>query len=532
MTLAQLKPEVMENIIDYHNKELPKNPNANVNDLLLAANSVSKAVETHLGTLTVVIGYGSYGTGKTWTSYKIFHDLKNKAYVTYVPIRVYKNVVGSGNKCVKNSNGEVSLVATIVAEALVKPKSLRQTVSEVLTNAPDLQGINICGRTIEEVISDYHVQLIKSVESYPYHVILLDEFDAGVEALADIDTVVDAAQTLRNMIDKYGRSRVAIVVLMPPVSSRSLGREWADVPIYKVVIDRLRSRAITALGPYEAVALLGLDLGAPQNVRTMLIEFIKKSIEIINKRLGTNISVSGVEEATDILVKIWPTIRWCRDVAVKGLAKAVAEALNRNMTQANILNYIHDVIKDLLALDDISYVEKIFIEKAWGSMFKNIEMDRLDKLKWFCEEILKAACPDCEFYKYSHREERGFASLFYRIQRVVRKERKHEVEIKSVDIAFWFRLSDITDESISKAKKVFAKVSYVVPIIPNNIKIESPIERMIAPITLTPIEMYYLLTATSKAIDGKLQQYLEGVLRERVQEHAPKLGRMLGGTLA
>jgi hypothetical protein len=532
MTLIQLKPEVIENIINHHNKELPKDPNARVDDLLLVDNSISKAVKTHLGTLTVVIGYGSYGTGKTWTSYKIFHDLKDKAYVTYVPIRIYKNVIGSGNKCVKNSNGAVSLVATIIAEALVKPASLRQTLREVLTNAPDTQGINICGRTLEEVINDYHAHLVKNVESYPYHVILLDEFDVGVETLADIDTIVDTIRILRNMIDRYGRSRVAIVALMAPISSQSLGREWADVLIHKVIIGRLRSGVITALGPYEAVALLGLDLGAPQNVKTMLIEFIKESIEIINKRLGTSISVSGVEEAADILVKIWPTMRWCKDIIVKGLAKAVVEALNKNAAQINISDYIYDAIKELLALDEISYVEKVFIKKAWGSMFKDIEIDKLDRFKGFCEEILKAACPDCEFYKYSHREERGFVSLFYRIQKAVRKERKHEAEIKSVDIAFWLRLSDITNESTSKAKKVFAKVNYVVLIMPNNIKIESPIEKMIAPITLTPVEIYYLLTATSKSIDAKFQQYLEEVLRERVQEYAPKLGKILGVALA
>jgi hypothetical protein len=532
MTLARLNPEVIEEIIDYHNKELPKDPNARIDDLLLVSNSISKAVGTHLGTLTVVIGYGSYGTGKTWTSYKIFHELKNRAYVTYIPIRVYKNVIGSSNKCVKNSKGEVSLVGTIIAEALVKPASLKQTVGEVLTNAPDLQGIVICGRTIEEVISDYHAYLVKSMESYPYHVILLDEFDAGIETLADIEAIVDAVQILRSMIDRYGRSRVAIVALMAPIPSQSLGREWADVPIYRVVIDRLKSRVITTSGPYEAVALLGLDLGTQQSARTMLIEFIKKAVEIINKKLGTHISVSETEEAVDILVRIWPTMRWCRDVAVKGLAKAISEALNNGITQANILNYIYDAIKDLLALEHISDVEKVFTKKAWGSMFKNIEIDRLDRLKGFCEEILKVACPDCEFYKYSHREERGFVSLFYRIQRVVKKEKKHEVEIKSADVAFWLRLSDITDKSISKATKIFAKVNYVVPIIPSNIKIESPIEKMITPITLTPIEMYYLLAATSKAIDAKLQEHLEGVLRERVQEHAPKLGRMLGGVLA
>jgi hypothetical protein len=534
MTLARLNPEVIEEIINYHNKELPKDPNARIDDLLLVSNSISKAVETHLGTLTVVIGYGSYGTGKTWTSYKIFHELKNRAYVTYIPIRVYKNVIGSSNKCVRNSKGEVSLVGTIIAEALVKPMSLKQTVGEVLTNAPDLQGIAICGRTIEEVINDYHAYLVKNIESYPYHVILLDEFDAGIETLADIEAIVDAVQILRSMIDRYGRSRVAIVALMAPIPSQSLGREWADIPIYKVVIDRLKSRVITTSGPYEAVALLGLDLGTQQSARTMLIEFIKKAVEIINKKLGTHISVSEseTEDAVDILVRIWPTMRWCRDVTVKGLAKAISEALNNGITQVNILNYIYDAIKDLLALDDISYVEKILIRKAWGSMFKDIEIDRLGRLKGFCEEILKAACPDCEFYKYSYREERGFVSLFYRIQRVVKKERKHEVEIKSVDVAFWLRLSDITDESISKASKIFAKVKYVVPIIPSNIKIGSPIEKMITPITLTPIEMYYLLTATSKAINAKLQEHLEGVLRERVQEHAPKLGRILGGELA
>jgi hypothetical protein len=547
MTSVRIDPIEIENIIDRHNKDLPKDPNANIDELILIDNSISKALEYHLGTLTVVIGYGSYGTGKTWTSYKIFHSLKNKAYITYVPIRMYRKAVGSQSKCVKNNEGEVSLVATIIAEALVRPETLKGRVGDrdVLTNAPDIQDIVICDRTIKDVIEDYHERLIKGKGFYPYHVVLLDEFDEGVETVADIDAIVDVAQVLRNMIDKYGRSRVTVVALMAPVPSQRLGRVWADEPIYNIIIKRLQSRATTTLGgPYEAVALLNLNLGTRENVRTMLIEFVKKSVEIINNKYRINISVSGIEKAADVLVRIWPTMRWCRDVMVKGLARAIAETLNRGVKEVDISNYIYDVIKDLLVLDNTSYVTKVFEDGKWGSIFGDMEINIAEpdnRFRRFCEEILRAACPDCEINMYNYREERGFTSLFYRIyqiKKVVEKEKKHEketekkreVEIKPAgDVTFWLRLSNITNKSISKAKKIFGK-TYVVLIIPNNVKIQSSAENIIITITLTPIEMYYLLTATSKAIDAKLREYLEGVLNERIREYAPRLGKILGVT--
>jgi hypothetical protein len=74
----QLTPQIIEDLITKHNKDLVKNPQANPNDLILADNEVSITVQSHLGTLAAIVGYGSYGSGKTWTCYRIFHELKQR----------------------------------------------------------------------------------------------------------------------------------------------------------------------------------------------------------------------------------------------------------------------------------------------------------------------------------------------------------------------------------------------------------------------------------------------------------------------
>jgi hypothetical protein len=538
----QLAPWIIEDLIIRHNKDLVKDPLAVPDDLILADNEVSITVQSHLGTLTAVIGYGSYGSGKTWTCYKIFHELKQRqnVYITYVPVRAYRSVRGAHKKTL-NSRGVASLVATAIAEALIAPQSLRQAVTEVLTNASNVP-LNIdIGGPLESVLANYHDYLAKTGG---YHIVLLDEVDEGFESIEDIEALVDAVYALRKLYDRDRVVRIMIVALMAPVKARSLiiarqlPADMLERSIYTIFEERFKERAklLSVTAPYEALAVLGVDLDNPRNLQSMLIGFVRKSIDVINRKLGINVKVEGIENAIDLLVQIWPSMRWCQDILRRALALAAISAIQAG--QANLLNFVFQALTVSLGLD-VANVRKVFIEGHWT--YAKIPPDEaLNSLKiTLVDRLIKAACDsptlNC-FPEYDGmKREPGFASLFYRIKKIIEERRGRERGriIRSKNIVFWLRLSDLdSDAAVNKAKRIFGD-SYVVIIMPDKAFAKRVPENTLLVIKLPSPLIYYILATSTKAIDSKLKELYEDILATLIsKEYLPELTRLLGELFA
>jgi hypothetical protein len=515
---SQLSPVVIEDLIKYHNEDLPKNPNANPNDLILAENEISKAIKDHLGNLVAIVGYGEYGSGKTWTCYKIFHDLKLRdVYLTYVPLRIYREKRGQYKQTL-NSRGVASLIATAIAEALITPRTLNNNVSEVLTNAFDKSGFNI-NRGLEEVLRDYNA-LLKNMRKY--HVVLLDEFDNGVESIDDIEALVDAIYTFRDIFDKDGSTRISLVALMAPIPAARLGPEYVNIPVYNIFEDRFINRATIVPGPFRAKILLGVNLNKEYNVMSMLKNFVARSIDIVRQKFNININIENIDEAVRLLAKIWPTMRWSKDILIKALAEAITAA---SVTQqVNLLKYVHQALMISLDLNSPGDIEKIFIDGKWSYIGRYSTA----KLQEFSEKILKDVCGhECTAECYDKREEPGFLSIFCRVNRMISR-RGGGREILSKNIVIWLRLSDIVkDETIAKARNIFGD-NYIILMAPDHVKIRFVPNNTLKVIKLSSPLLYYLLTAGEKNIDPMLRRDYEKVLDEEIRKHTPSLTISLG----
>jgi hypothetical protein len=510
MSIPQVTTKNIEDFINFHNKELPKDPNAPVNELIIGDNEVSKTVRAHIGTLATVVGYGGYGSGKTWTCYKIFHDLKNEVFVTYVPLRYYKE---QGRRLTKNSEGVDSLVATAIAEALVRPQSLRLRIPEVLTNAPDLQGISI-DRKIEEVLKDYDVFLRKKggEEKKLYHVVLLDEVDEGIESVADLVSLKDYVVTSRRIFDKHGSLRTMLVTLMAPVPSPSIGARTERGEIKP--IHRLVEEAFFVPEPFKALALLNVNLNERGNLMSMLRGFVVKSLELVNKKFGLTISIKDLDDALELLARTWPSIRWCRDVLTKALAKSITRG-----PQSSLLDNVCESLGEALDLDPLN-VDKILTEGKWSYVGYSLE-----GVKDFVERLLKDACafagPEYRGECYGERTEPGFISILCRVSKLDKRK-----GVISKELAFWLRLSDVANnKTIAKAKRIFGN-KYVVPIVPENIRLMLLPDNTLKIIKLPSPLVYYLL-ASERALDAEFKGYCMNVLAEEVKKHALELGQPL-----
>jgi hypothetical protein len=507
--------EKIKGIIEYHNEELPKVLKANPNDLILGDNEISRTVRGHLGTLVAIVGYGTYGSGKTWTCYKIIHDLKNEALVTYVPLRAYREK--GRKKLTLNSYGVSSLVATAIAEALVRPLSLANEVDGVLTNIPtDIQSINI-NKKLEEVLETY-TSILRSKQTY--HIVLLDEFDAGLESVHDIEALVDFIVASRRLFEKYGTVRITLVALMAPVPSEALGEENKNRPIYVVFRERLESRAPRVIrGPYEALTILDRDLNEIHNVISMLRDYVLKSVEIVRREINIrSINIYNIDKAVEVLARIWPSMRWGKDILKKAVAKAIAEAIASGQ-QADLLDYVYRSLEDTLRLYSPNNVENILIKGKW-SYIRNYS---LNKVRKFVERLLEGACkiiPDCYAEYYGESMEPGFISLLGRV--IGKVKGKGE---KVCNIAFWLRLSDVTeDRTVAKAKKVF-RDHFTIMIVPDNIRIKLVPDIVLRVLRLPSPLVYYMLTTAD--IDAAFQQYCEDLLDEMLRKYSAELGILL-----
>jgi hypothetical protein len=204
------------------------------------------------------------------------------------------------------------------------------------------------------VLANYHDYLTKTGG---YHIVLLDEVDEGFESIEDIEALVDAVYALRKLYDRDRVVRIMIVALMAPVKARSLiiarqlPADMLERPIYTIFEERFKERTklLSVTAPYEALAVLGVDLDNPRNLQSMLIGFVRKSIDVINRKLGINVKVEGIENAVDLLVQIWPSMRWCQDILRRALALATISAIQAG--QANLPEFVSQALTVSLGLD-------------------------------------------------------------------------------------------------------------------------------------------------------------------------------------
>jgi len=502
----------IERLIEWHNVELSRDPNADPGDLILGDNAVSKTVRMHLGTLTAVVGYGSRGSGKTWTCYKVFHDVKRRALATYVPLNSYRE---SGRaKLTLNSRGAPSLVATAIAEALVKPRSLSREVPGVLANvSSDVGGFRV-DRLLGEVLEDY-VKVLG--ERREYHVVLLDDFDRGVEGVDDIEALVDYLIASRDLYDKYGAVRVTLAVLtsreLPNLGEAYWGKHARDV-----IYEALKSRRPRDAEHITSLASLDADLDERGNVASVLRDIVLKSVELVNRSYGAGVEIADVEKAVWQLVDVYPSVEWGREVLVKALARATASG-----SKASLLEHVEQSLKDALGMSSAEEVRKVLVEGRWSYASTDI----VSAAREFTERVLKEACriSGCTPQILGERGEPGFTSVFTRAWKAGGR-----VE-DSVHIAFWFRVSNVNDEkTLTKARKVFGGM-YVVMVAPENVNTWLLPGNVLGVIRLPNPLFYYMLVAGARTIDPRIERYYRWLKEVKIEESARQLSEILGRIL-
>lgn len=489
------------NFINKRNVEEPKNPAAKPNDLILVDNRVTLTVKNHLGNLIAVVAEGSWGSGKTWSGLKLYHDLKNIVKITYVPVRYSSGVI----KPITKVNGVNSHIATVISMALCKPETLARQVKEVITNAQDT-GINI-DRELDEVMNDCYLIL---KENDQRHLVILDEFEEGIKGYEDIEALIKSLIILRNLYDRYGSMRITMLMLILPLSVGSRVYDLVrDTSIVSYIKSRL-SRPDNPEGRYvlDKVVFINLDDNV-EDTKDMLKEIANITVRLVNsvfKNQLRNIArIKGVEDAVNYIVKMAKWIRFGRDLLVNSLARAIIDSANTGQ-EVNLYDYVLSTLYTDLGLSSPNDLEDILIK----GKFNNIDFDSIRKTLYEVINELRGDLID-DYSELEFREERGFTSLTLLLKKRV-EVKKGVVKDIDIPLTFWLRFTNIKRGSISKANKIF-KDKYIIILSPEgcrhsqltSVNLQFKLQKII----YLPRELMYYLVAGSKIRDEKISSSLK-----------------------
>ncbi|MGC8987980.1 hypothetical protein [Infirmifilum sp.] len=517
-------------IIDRYNLEEPKNPNANVDDLILVDNVATETLKLHAWNVTVAIITGHWGSGKTYSALKLFHDLKNSAYVTYVPARYAKGLAPQ----TKVDNVR-STVATIIAKALSQPRTLSNEVAGVITNVNSDINMPI-DRELSEFLEDYYLKLR---EMNAKHLLLLDELEEAIRAEEDLTALIYTMRILRKLFDQYGAARLTVACFVAPFQPGTRAFTVAGTSkltdYIKYRLSRLEAEARYVLDKTALIEIdeMGITKEILRGMFTKSIEVIKKEVR---KRLNLELDVDlrNADSAIDLIAKSSKWIRFGRDLLIDVISNVMnqyAKKTNKYISiSADCKSVAEEVIKEILGL------KKFETKLGIGLDLKEILVSgRLTKIPMdlkFAGEVIEKVLADAlrdkraSFYKLGERSQIGFRSITYLV--VVRsQERKGRETIErslEIPITFWFRFTDVNPGTVAMANKVFSNKNVLI-ITTENTKFElrraeGPRSFSLLGIIRLPPEIAYYIIAGSAIFSEKIR---EGLQKRFEQEYAPKI---------
>lgn len=500
-----LDAQRIKELIDHYNERAPRDSLANPKDLILADNKVTETIKSHYGTLSVAVVEGGYGSGKTSSALKIFHDLKDKTYVTYASARNLLDYVRSiGIKT--NVNGRPSFLATLIALLLTRSKKTSEVDGlreYVLTNAQDIDlDIN---SELSDLLERYSKKL---AEIKKKHVLLIDELEQALTAEEDLMAIAICMVTLRRLFDK-GYSYLTIVFFIPPIRPGSRAYEVTKGgPLIDRIKEFVKTIVLTTSHDPEGEAryifdkVFFGDLEDPNIIKEIYEGFIERVNSLLSK-LGGNYKTNLVTDkvAIELLASVTKYVRFGKDLLVEAIVKSIEE-------QKSLKDCIVEVLKDKLDLDGTDPI-KVLRYGKFGAIdfdlinFKEVIERSLRKLK--DERVITG------FSELETRHAKGFESVTYMVTYYGGARKPQE----KLTVTFWLRLSDLTDKGLSKVNTYF-KNKDVILVTTLNAKHGAVVSSAIKSINIIrlPSEMIYYIIARNRIRDRKLLDGLERKFNE------------------
>lgn len=496
--------EIRKLIVKYNEEEV-KNIKADPNELILVDNRITRTIKMHRGNIVAAIVSGHWGSGKTKSALKLFHDLKNSIYVTYVPTRY---VVDKLQAKTRIERGTSSIVATLIAKALTHPQELSKSVQGVMTNANDIK-LSVNGK-LSDIIEQYYLHLREEDAEY---LLLIDELENAIRQPDDIDAISEAISTLRRLFDYYGSMRLTIILFASTFTPGS--KPYEVTKGSKRLSEAIKSRLQHMYGE-EAMYILDkvvfTDIDRPEITKEILKGILDRSLSLISKKFGINVNLYNKDAAVEFIVKASRWVRFGRDILVDAIARAVISSINEGANSIDLKEVARNVVKEVLGLDVDP--EKVLLKGKLSLV--NIDMRHVEGI---INSILKQLQIEglADFYKVEERIESGFTSFTYIARRV---QRNRVVEIP---ITFWLRFTDITTRGINKANRLFSnrKVLMITTEICKHGRLTSSRKEFdLMGVIPLPSELAYYIIAGSRILDSKV---LDSLKKRFEEEYVPMI---------
>lgn len=508
MAMPNVKSDEIYNLINKYNSEEPKNPYANSEELILVDNDVTITAKAHVGNLLGIIAEGYWGSGKTWTGLKIYHEYKNKKdmIVTYVPVRNYRDV-----KPDTKVKGKISKVATIIAMAFAKPGTLLKDAKGALSNGSDTD-IKI-DEELGIVLENYYKKLLEEDKG---HIIILDEFENSIETQNDPDALVELLERLRMLYDKYGVKRMMVIILSAPIPPGSSVYSLMQSRSLKSYIEsKFKKGEEEERGRYVLDKIVFVQLDDINNVKNVLSKLVKKAIDVIKTKTNADVKLENIEEAVEYVVKVSRFVRFGSDILLHSLAEAIADSINKN-TIVKLNDYIRSRLYQYLGIPEELNLDKILIEGRMSDI--DIDFNHIKSvLNSLLEELRKRYQEIISIYEIERRHERGFISISFMLKKKVDKKGT----LKDLSVTFWLRFANLTNNSIHKANKVFNGRNVIMLTVEDSkhgILTSASLTFNLITIKHLPAELFYYLIAGGRIMDRRIEDDLRGRFEEEYRD--------------
>jgi len=508
------------NIIDKYNMEEPKKPESDPSKLILVDNDVTLTVKNHLGNLIAVIAEGHWGTGKTWSALKLYHDFKleDSVFITYIPARYVVEYIKSPETKVE---GVGSTLATVIAKGYCRPQELAKNIQGVMTNAPDT-SVDI-SKELSDVLKEYYL-IISNKKVDKRHILLIDEVEESIKSRIDLDALSQTLITLRKLFDEYGSTRLMLVLLLPPLIHKPR--------LYDIVGSTMLSSYIRSklhedehVRRYILDKIVFINLEHPKNTKTVLSSLGRRIIEVVKSELESDmkakieVDVADIDEAVDFIVKVAKWIRFGRDLLVKGIAQALSKGINEGVSKVSLKEEIKNVVSAILGFEGEEDIVKVLSKGELSRI--DIDMDHVRELTFNILEDLKRDRVINSFYMVEERKEKGFTSFTYAIK-LIRRERGRE-NIIEIPITFWLRFTSIGVKGVHKANRIFEGRKIIVLTVrgcKHGELVRAGKRFSIENIVYLPYELAYYVVSGNRIMDEKIRT----ILKERFdQEIKPEI---------
>ena len=528
--IRQLEEEIRQ-LIEKHNKEEPKKPDADPELLILAESPFTYSVELHLGNITMAVLEGEWGTGKTSSALLLFHKLKRRTpylYVSYIPCREAMKIVEPEVRVKVNGTYSPSYLATLIVLSLIKPLSLASGFNKL--PGSEYVFMTTFERDLDldvDIMNEDALTLIEKIANYyanerMRHVLLLDEFEGCLISHGDAILLGKLPEILRGLSDRHGRSPIVMILFaIHPIP--------ADMPIVQYVGRSISTYIVSTImrnwGSGAGYILDKMIIDKAKLTMGLLNEIVEKSVMVVAKQRNVEPDLlkpepKDLESVLRELTSMTYHIRFSSDLLILSLASSFAKAL-REKSKQSLQEHFDIIISRIISGIDPNVVRRALMKGDFTIIEDIVGRDVvLYNLSRYIGEVMKEVGGSMEVSRHflvSERKDRGFLSLTYNITFTMKKgEKKGEVVTIEKPLVFWLRYTSITEETVRKANKIFYR-SHVVILLaekirhhPGLISPTLPREFDIIDIAYVPHDvLFFLIVGSDRINDLKLRGTLE-----------------------